>query len=114
MKDFAKRQIGRLSGGQQQRVFLARALIQNADLYVLDEPFADVDAATERALIGVLRNIRRMGKTVLCVHHDLSTVPEYFDHVLLLNVQAIAYGPVNEIFTGDLSLIHISEPTRPY
>ena len=101
MKDFAKRQIGRLSGGQQQRVFLARALIQNADLYVLDEPFAGVDAATERALIGVLRNIRRMGKTVLCVHHDLSTVPEYFDHVLLLNVQAIASGPVNEIFTGD-------------
>ena len=101
MKDFASRQIGRLSGGQQQRVFIARSLIQNADLYVLDEPFAGVDAATERALIGVLRSVRQAGKTVLCVHHDLSTVPEYFDYAMLLNVQAVASGPVSEVFTSE-------------
>jgi len=101
MKDFANRQIGRLSGGQQQRVFIARSLIQNADLYVLDEPFAGVDAATERALISVLRSVRQAGKTVLCVHHDLSTVPEYFDHAMLLNVQAVASGPVADVFTSE-------------
>ncbi|VFR67469.1 Manganese ABC transporter, ATP-binding protein SitB [plant metagenome] len=101
MREFADRQIGRLSGGQQQRIFLARALVQDADLYVLDEPFAGVDAATERALITVLRTLNRSGKTVLCVHHDLATVPEYFDHVLLLNVQRVAAGPVREAFTAD-------------
>lgn len=99
MRDFADRQIGQLSGGQQQRVFVARALAQNADLYVLDEPFAGVDAATERALVRVLRSLVESGKTVLCVHHDLATVPDYFNYVLLLNVRRIAAGPVSEVFT---------------
>lgn len=99
MKDFASRQIGQLSGGQQQRVFLARALAQEADLYLLDEPFAGVDAATERAIIDVLKGLRAEGKTVVAVHHDLSTVPEYFDDVLILNVRKISEGPVAEAFT---------------
>jgi manganese/zinc/iron transport system ATP- binding protein len=99
MRDFADRQIGQLSGGQQQRVFVARALAQDADLYLLDEPFAGVDAATERTLIGVLRGLAETGKTVLCVHHDLSTVAEYFNHALLLNVRRVAAGPVREVFT---------------
>ena len=101
MRDFADRQIGQLSGGQRQRVFMARALAQNADLYLLDEPFAGVDAATERALVAVLRELVAAGKTVLCVHHDLATVPDYFDHVLLLNVRRVAAGPVAEVFTPE-------------
>ena len=101
MQDFADRQIGRLSGGQQQRVFLARALAQDADLYLLDEPFAGVDAATERAIIAVLQSLKEDGKTVVCVHHDLATVTEYFDHVLLVNVRKIADGPVLRTFTPD-------------
>src|SRR6056297_668632 len=101
MSAFADRQIGQLSGGQQQRVFLARALAQGADLYLLDEPFAGVDAATERAIIGVLKSLRDEGKTVVAVHHDLSTVPEYFDDVLMLNVRKIAEGPVADAFTED-------------
>ncbi|MEL6218909.1 MAG: metal ABC transporter ATP-binding protein [Pseudomonadota bacterium] len=101
MAGFADRQIGHLSGGQQQRVFLARALAQNADLYLLDEPFAGVDAATERAIIEVLKALRAEGKTVVCVHHDLATVPEYFDRVLMLNVRKIAEGPVTEAFTTE-------------
>lgn len=100
MTDFATRQIGQLSGGQQQRVFLARALAQDADLYLLDEPFAGVDAATEAAIIDVLQGLKAAGKTVVAVHHDLSTVPEYFDRVLLLNVRKMAEGPVAEAFTG--------------
>ena len=99
MADFADRQIGQLSGGQQQRVFLARALAQDADLYLLDEPFAGVDAATERAIIGVLKSLRDEGKTVVAVHHDLSTVPDYFDDVLMLNVRKISEGTVAEAFT---------------
>ncbi|MEM1315900.1 MAG: metal ABC transporter ATP-binding protein [Pseudomonadota bacterium] len=99
MEDFAERQIGRLSGGQQQRVFLARALAQDADLYILDEPFAGVDAATERTIIGILKSLRDEGRTVVAVHHDLATVPDYFDRVLLLNVRKIADGPVAECFT---------------
>lgn len=101
MVDFADRQIGQLSGGQQQRVFLARALAQEADIYVLDEPFAGVDAATEKAIIAVLQGLRDAGKTVLAVHHDLATVPDYFDDVVLLNTQIIAAGPVDEVFTED-------------
>ncbi|MGI9421804.1 MAG: metal ABC transporter ATP-binding protein, partial [Hyphomicrobiaceae bacterium] len=93
MVDFADRQIGQLSGGQQQRVFLARALAQDADLYLLDEPFAGVDAATERAIIDVLKSLRSEGRSVICVHHDLTTVADYFDHVLLINVRKIADGP---------------------
>lgn len=101
MADFADRQIGQLSGGQQQRVFLARALAQNADLYLLDEPFAGVDAATERAIIGVLKSLRDEGKTVICVHHDLATVETYFDHVLLINRRKISEGPVDIAFTPE-------------
>ena len=101
MEDFADRQIGQLSGGQQQRVFLARALAQDADLYLLDEPFAGVDAATERAIIDVLKKLRAEGKTVIAVHHDLSTVPEYFDDVLILNVRKVSEGPVAEAFSAE-------------
>lgn len=99
MASFAKRQISELSGGQQQRVFLARALVQEADLYLMDEPFQGVDATTERAIIALLRQLRAKGKTLLVVHHDLQTVPEYFDHVMLLNVRRISSGPVPEVFT---------------
>lgn len=101
MADFAERQIGQLSGGQQQRVFLARALAQGADLYLLDEPFAGVDAATEKAIIDVLKALKDAGKTVVCVHHDLTTVPEYFDRVFLINTRRVAEGPVAEAFTAE-------------
>ena len=101
MQDFARRQISQLSGGQQQRVFLARALAQDADFYLMDEPFAGVDAATERAIVDVLRDLRSSGRTAMVVHHDLQTVPEYFDEVLLLNLRLIASGPVSEVFTPE-------------
>jgi manganese/zinc/iron transport system ATP- binding protein len=101
MADLADRQIAQLSGGQQQRVFLARALTQEADLYFMDEPFAGVDAATERAIVDVLRTLRDAGKTVVCVHHDLTTVRTYFDHCLLINTRVIASGPVEEAFTDE-------------
>ena len=97
--DLENRQIKQLSGGQQQRVFLARALVQDAELYFMDEPFQGVDAITERAIIDLLRSLREQGKTVLVVHHDLQTVPEYFDHVMLLNVRNIASGPIQDVFT---------------
>jgi manganese/zinc/iron transport system ATP- binding protein len=99
MADFADRQISQLSGGQQQRVFLARALAQEARLYFMDEPFAGVDAATETAIVGVLRRLRQEGRTVIAVHHDLQTVPGYFEHVLLLNGRVVAAGPVATTFT---------------
>ena len=99
MEDFADRQIGQLSGGQQQRVFLARALAQDADVYLLDEPFAGVDAATEKAIIEVLKSLRDAGKCVVAVHHDLTTVATYFDRVLILNVRKISEGAVAEAFT---------------
>ena len=101
LADLAHRQISQLSGGQQQRVFLARALAQEADLYIMDEPFAGVDAATERAIVALLRELREAGKTAIVVHHDLQTVPEYFDHALLLNMRVVAAGPVADIFTPD-------------
>jgi len=101
MRDFADRQIGQLSGGQQQRVFLARALAQQADLYLLDEPFAGVDAATEKAIIGVLKSLRADGKTVVVVHHDLATVADYFDNVFLINTRKVAEGPVATAFTAE-------------
>lgn len=101
MADFADRQIGQLSGGQQQRVFLARALAQDADLYLLDEPFAGVDAATERAIIDVLKTLKAQKKAVICVHHDLATVRDYFDRVFLINVRKIAEGPVETAFTAE-------------
>ena len=99
MLDFAERQISQLSGGQQQRVFLARALVQDAQVYFMDEPFQGVDATTERAIVALLQELRAQGKTVVVVHHDLQTVPEYFDWVTLLNVRRIASGPVDEAFS---------------
>lgn len=101
MANYASRQISQLSGGQQQRVFLARALVQDADLYFLDEPLAGVDAATERAIMATLNMLKSQGKTVLVVHHDLQTVEDYFDHVLLLNRTVIAHGPTETTFTQE-------------
>jgi manganese/zinc/iron transport system ATP- binding protein len=99
MLPFANRQISQLSGGQQQRVFLARALVQDAQIYFMDEPFQGVDATTERAIVTLLQELRQAGKTVVVIHHDLQTVPEYFDWVTLLNLRRVASGPVNEVFT---------------
>ena len=99
--DLAQRQISQLSGGQQQRAFLARALVQDADLYLMDEPFAAVDAATETAIVGLLQNLREMGKTCLVVHHDLQTVREYFDEVILMNMRIVAHGPTETTFTRE-------------
>ncbi len=101
MADYADRQISQLSGGQQQRVFLARALVQKADLYFMDEPLQGVDATTERAIFDILRTLQERDCTVVAVHHDLQTVSEYFDRVLLLNVRRIAGGPVEEVFTEE-------------
>ena len=97
----ADRQISQLSGGQQQRVFLARALVQDAPLYFMDEPFAAVDAATEQAIVALLRKLNEKGKTCLVVHHDLATVTKYFDWVVLLNMRVVASGPTEEVFTRD-------------
>ncbi len=99
MAELALRQISQLSGGQQQRVFLARALVQDARIYLMDEPLQGVDATTERTIIELLRTLQSLGKTVMVVHHDLQTVSSYFDEVLLLNVRRIASGPVSEVFT---------------
>ena len=101
MAHLARRQISQLSGGQQQRVFLARALAQEADLYFMDEPFAGVDAATERAIVRVLRDLKDQGATVIAVHHDLQTVGEYFDDAVLLNMRVVAAGPVRDVLTRD-------------
>ena len=101
MADYAGRQISNLSGGQQQRVFLARALAQDALLYLMDEPFASVDAATEKAVVQVLNELRKSGKTVLVVHHDLQTVSEYFDHLILLNMRVVTHGPTTDVFTRE-------------
>lgn len=99
--DLEKQQIGQLSGGQQQRTFLARALAQQADIYFMDEPLAGVDAATERAIIALLQELRDQGKLVIVVHHDLRTVVQYFDQVVLLNVRLVASGPTRTVFTDD-------------
>lgn len=101
MADYANRQISQLSGGQQQRVFLARALVQDADIYFMDEPLVGVDAATERAIMAILKELKAKKKTVLVVHHDLQTVEDYFDQVLLLNRTVIEHGPTNEVFTKE-------------
>lgn len=101
MEAFANRQISQLSGGQQQRVFLARALVQEAEIYLMDEPLQGVDAKTEAAVVGLLQNLRSRGRTIVVVHHDLETVADYFDHVLLLNVKKIASGAVKEVFTPE-------------
>lgn len=99
--ELALRQISQLSGGQQQRVFLARALAQDAGLYFMDEPFAGVDATTEKAIVALLRNLKKDGKTVVAVHHDLQTVPDYYDWVLLLNMRLVASGPIKKVFTAE-------------
>jgi len=98
MEEYASRQISQLSGGQQQRVFLARALAQEADVYFMDEPFKGVDARTERAIVVLLKELKEQGKTVVVVHHDLQTVPDYFDWVTLINLRVVASGPVEEVF----------------
>lgn len=97
----ADRQISQLSGGQQQRVFLARALAQDAKFYMMDEPFAAVDAATERAIVSLLHELKDQGKTCMVVHHDLSTVAQYFDWVVLLNMRVVKAGPTEEVFTRE-------------
>lgn len=97
----ANRQISQLSGGQQQRTFLARALVQQADLYLMDEPFAAVDAATERIIVQLMRTLQAAGKTIVVVHHDLHTAPEYFDFIVLLNVRLVAAGRTAEVFTQE-------------
>ncbi len=101
LADYAHRQISQLSGGQQQRTFLARALVQDADIYFMDEPFAAVDAATERAIVELLKELQRRGKTCLVVHHDLATVPQYFDWTVLLNMRVVASGPTKDVFTKE-------------
>ncbi len=102
MQDYAKRQISQLSGGQQQRVFLARSLVQGAELFLMDEPLAGVDAATETTIITTLRSLRDQGRTAMVVHHDLDTVADYFDRVLLLNGRIIAEGPAAEVMKPSL------------
>lgn len=101
MGEYADRQISQLSGGQQQRTFLARALVQEADLYLMDEPFAAVDAATEETIVEILREMRASGRTAIVIHHDLHTVPEYFDSVMLLNMRVVAQGKTEEVFTRE-------------
>jgi manganese/zinc/iron transport system ATP- binding protein len=101
MTEFRNRQISQLSGGQQQRVFIARALAQQATIYLMDEPLAGVDAATERSIIALFQALRSDGKTVVCVHHDLNTVSEYFDHIVLLNQRQVAAGPAEQVLTVD-------------
>lgn len=101
ISEYADRQISQLSGGQQQRVFLARALVQDASLYFMDEPFAAVDAATEQAIVELLKQLRAKGKTCIVVHHDLATVSKYFDWLVLLNMRIVAAGPTKEIFTRE-------------
>ena len=101
MLEFKDRQISQLSGGQQQRVFLARALVQEAEIYFMDEPFQGVDTKTEKSIVNILKKLRNEGKTVITVHHDLQTVPEYFDHVLFINKGVVAYGSVDEVFTQE-------------
>ncbi|MBA3815718.1 MAG: ABC transporter ATP-binding protein [Parachlamydiaceae bacterium] len=101
MSGYASRQISQLSGGQQQRVFIARALVQEADVYFMDEPFAGIDMATETVIMNILRQLKEKGKTVFVVHHDLNTVENYFDWLIMLNMRLIACGPVTEVFNPD-------------
>lgn len=101
MLEFKDRQIGQLSGGQQQRVFLARALVQEAEIYLLDEPFKGVDVTTEEIIVNALKELREQGKTIMVVHHDLDTVEEYFDWVVMLNKEIVGTGPVDTTFTRE-------------
>ena len=99
MADFATRQISQLSGGQQQRVFLARSIVQDSELILLDEPFGGIDAKSEVVIVDILRRQKQNGKSIVAVHHDLSTVKDYFDDVILLNKTVTAFGPVDDVFT---------------
>lgn len=101
MQDYADRQISQLSGGQQQRVFIARALVQDAPILILDEPMAGVDASTEAIIIALLKKLRDAGRTVIVVHHDLTTVQSYFDWLVMLNVRIIAQGPVAQTYSAE-------------
>lgn len=101
MLDFKDRQISELSGGQQQRAFLARALLQDAEIYLLDEPFQGIDAKTEEAIVNILKDLVSKGKTVIVVHHDLQTVSKYFDTVALINKKIIAHGKIKDVFTKE-------------
>lgn len=102
MLEYANRQISQLSGGQQQRVFIARSLAQQADIYLMDEPFVGVDAATEESILSLLKEMKEQGKTVIIVHHDLQTAYDYFDWVVLLNTRLVAAGPKDKVFTTEL------------
>ncbi|MDC1451589.1 ABC transporter ATP-binding protein [Vicingaceae bacterium] len=102
MLEFSNRQISQLSGGQQQRIFIARSLAQGADLYIMDEPFVGVDAATEEAILKLLEDMKKDGKTVVVVHHDLQTAKDFFDWIVLLNTRMVAAGPKEEIFNEKL------------
>ena len=101
MLDFKDRQISELSGGQQQRTFIARALVQEADIYLMDEPFQGVDSTTEKSIVDILKKLKSDGKTLLVVHHDLQTVPTYFESVTFINKTVIASGKVKEAFTQE-------------
>ena len=101
LEKYADRQIGQLSGGQQQRVFVARALAQDPQIYLMDEPLNGVDAITEETILSILENIRKEGKTIVMVHHDLQTVDKYFDWVVMLNRSLVATGPIKEVFTKE-------------
>ncbi|AGM23702.1 metal ABC transporter ATP-binding protein [Fusobacterium animalis] len=101
MLDFKDRQISELSGGQQQRTFIARALVQEADIYLMDEPFQGVDSTTEKSIVDILKKLKSDGKTLLVVHHDLQTVPTYFESVTFINKTVIASGKVKEVFTQE-------------
>ena len=99
MLDFKDRQISELSGGQQQRTFIARALVQEADIYLMDEPFQGVDSTTEKSIVDILKKLKSEGKTLIVVHHDLQTVPTYFETVTFINKSVIASGKIKEVFT---------------
>lgn len=101
MLDFKDRQISELSGGQQQRAFIARALVQEADIYLMDEPFQGVDSTTEKSIVDILKKLKSEGKTILVVHHDLQTVPTYFETVTFINKSVIASGKIKEVFTQE-------------
>ncbi len=122
MQDYAERQISQLSGGQQQRVFIARALVQDAPILILDEPMAGVDASTEAVIIALLKRLRAEGRTIIVVHHDLTTVQSYFDWLVMLNVRIIAQGPVRDVYTpenlrtaygGQLAILAAPQDTAP-
>ncbi|BAB05108.1 metal ABC transporter ATP-binding protein [Halalkalibacterium halodurans] len=102
MEEYRSRQIGELSGGQQQRVFIARALAQESELFFLDEPFVGIDVTSESIILSLLQELRDRGKTIFVVHHDLSKVEKYFDQVLMLNKELIAYGPVADVYTPEM------------